>query len=135
MALKNEIITINGIVGTYNQQHKVMSVWVSNETKTGKEFTRKWSVWFEDDANLVELYKGDKITIEGKFNVSIDSYQTKDGETKTGNNCSINEPKIITHELNRSGEKLIATIDSLGQDQDDSRKYGGSYAQAFGSPF
>jgi hypothetical protein len=135
MALKNEIITINGIVGSYNQQWNVITVWVSNETKTGKEFTRKWSVWFEQGFEIVELYKGDKISIEGTFNVSIETYQTKDGETKTGNNCSINEPKIISHELNKAGEKLIATIDSIGQDQDDRGKYGSNYSQIMDSPF
>lgn len=130
-----EIISITGNVGTWNQQHKVMTVWTLNYTKTGKEFNRKWSVWFGESAAPVELYKGDKIKIEGIFNVSIESYQNKDGETKTGNSCSINEPVIISHELNPSGEKLMATIDHLGQDQDDHRKYGGNNSHVFDSPF
>jgi hypothetical protein len=126
-SMQNETITINGTVGSYNQQWKVMTVWVNNITKTGKEFTRKWSVWFEDDSTYPELYKGDQIKIEGLFNVSIESYETKDGETKTGNNCSINQPRIIEHVLKPSGEKLVATIDEHGQDQDDRRKYGTSF--------
>jgi hypothetical protein len=120
---KNEIIKITGTVGSYNQQHKVLTIWVNNMTQAGREFTRKWSVWFEDDSALVELYKGDRMTIEGMFNVSIDSYTDKEGKERIGNNCAINEPKILFHELKPSGEKLIATIAPTGEDQDDYRKY------------
>jgi len=121
------LIQVTGRIGSINASNTVFILWEKVELKNGSTINRMFKIW--GDASL-GLGEGDYLTVRGEYstqpetdmNGQVKTFTNSKGQVLTNYDWMINNPEIL--ELKPSATK---TFESAGIDQDDARKYGGSY--------